>query len=112
MATKYQETFKQMLAQNKELFDEFQALHDRYALDSTGLQDEFNNVGGKVQNIIRLYEDRLCGRSEGSGYGSFSGNLAEKFQMEVRKHFPKIDYVGIKVKPATPSFSLKKITLN
>lgn len=111
MATKYQETFKQMLEQNKALFDEFGELHDRYALDSSGLQDQFNTLGGQVQNVIRQYEDRLCGRSEGSGYGAYSGNLAEKFQTEVRKHFPKIDYVGIKVKPADPAFSLKKISL-
>lgn len=110
--TKYQETFNQMLEQNKELFEKFAKLHDEYALSPQKLQSEFNALGAQIQNVIKTYEDRLCGHSEGSGYAAYSGQLAEKFQGLVRKKFPKIDYVGIKIKPAIqdqPAFTLKKL---
>lgn len=98
-----------MLDQNKPLFDKFKDIHDRYGLEEDKLQGEFNEVGGKVQLVIREWEDKLCGRSEGSGYASYSGNLAQKFQDEIRKTFPLIDNVGI-IKESP--FSLKKINLN
>lgn len=98
-----------MLTNNKDLFDEFKKIHDEYALNSDNLQTEFNKVGEKVQAVIRTWEDKLCGRSEGSGYASYSGNLAEKFQEEIRKYFPQIDSVGIIVKES-PAFNLKRIS--
>jgi len=106
-----------MIADNKALFDEFKAIHDRYGLEGEKIQKEFNVIGAKVQSIIRLWEDKLCGRSEGSGYASFTGGLAQKFQDEVRKAFPFIDSVGIiyeTVQPSVveePEFNLKKINL-
>ncbi len=113
--TKYKEYFNMMLEQNKELFDEFKQIHDRYGMDEDNLQEEFNKIGGKVLSIIRTWEDRLCGRSEGSGYASYSGGLAQKFQDEIRIRFPMIDSVGIiRETPAVveePVFSLKKINL-
>ena len=104
--TKYQEIFNKMLEQNKELFEQFSKLHDEYALNSEELQDRFNQLGAEVQGVIKTYEDRLCGHSEGSGYAAYSGQLAEKFQGLVRKKYPKIDFVGVKIKPA---FTLKKL---
>lgn len=115
--TKYKETVKQMLDQNKEIFAEFRKLHDEYALNSDELQEKYNTEGKKIMEIVRLYEDRLCGHAEGSGYAAYSGNLAEKFQQEVRKVFPKIDWIGIKVTktPSSPAsrqgFDIKKINL-
>ncbi len=116
--TKYKEYFDRMISSNKDLFDEFKQIHDRYGMEQEKLQDEFNRVGAKVQTIIRQWEDKLCGRSEGSGYASFTGSLAQKFQDEIRREFPFIDSVGIIVKstPAVaiaeePIFELKKINL-
>jgi len=114
--TKYQEYFKLMLENNKELFDKFKEIHDRYSLEKDSIQDEFNKIGSEVQAVIRAWEDKLCGRSEGSGYANYSGNLAQKFQDEVRRYFPFIDSVGIIVTKAPsndkePPFSLKKINL-
>lgn len=106
--TRFREVYDQMVADNKELFDEFQEIHDHYALDAATHQELFNEKGKEVMAIVRHYEDILCGKSEGTGYGAFSGKLAEKFQQEVRKHFPKIDHVGVKIKPG---FSIKKIDL-
>jgi hypothetical protein len=99
-----------MVSNHKAEFDAFRTLHDAYALNPDALQTEFNEKGAKIQKLIREYEDKLCGRSEGSGYGSYSGNLAEKFQEHIRKQFPQIDMIGVIVKKPA-SFSVKKISL-
>ncbi|MBX4206126.1 hypothetical protein KW795_02915 [Candidatus Microgenomates bacterium] len=123
--TKYKETVQKMLSENKQLFDEFKLIHDRYGLEGNPLQDEFNNLGKQVMKIIREYENKLCNRSEGNGYASFTGNLAQKFMDEIRHIFPLIDRVGLivikkessptlnipQLSPNKPGFSLKKITL-
>jgi len=112
--TKYKEYVDLMIKSNKALFDEFKSIHDRYGLEKERLQDEFNKIGSKIEITIREWEDKLCGRSEGSGYASYSGNLAQKFQDEIRKLFPLIDNIGIiqQTKVATKStFILKKINL-
>jgi len=111
--TRFKEVFNQMVEHNKAEFDAFRKLHDEYALNPDGLQEKYNEQGKKIQELVRKYEDILCGHSERSGYGSYSGNLAEKFQNEVRRNFPKIDYIGIKFtkSPSVPEFTLKKITL-
>jgi hypothetical protein len=106
LMTKYKEYFQKMLAQNQKEFEAFKKIHDLYALDPQKWQEKFNEEGKKIQYIIRKYEDMLCSRSEGSGYGVYSGKLAEKFQAEIKKEFPKIDSIGIIV------FKLKKISLS
>lgn len=106
--TKYQDYYQRMVDTNKEAFKSFETLHNNYALDPDRLQDEFNRAGEKIMKIIREWEGKLCMQSEKGGYGTFTSNLAEKFQSEVRKHFPEIDSIGIiKKKP----FSIKKIRL-
>lgn len=101
-----------MLEKNPELFEEFRAVHNRYTLDPEQHQEEFNNVGRRVQDVVRRYENILCGKSENTGYSQYSSSLAQKFQDEVRAHFPKIDFIGVKIGSATPQFNLKKIDLN
>lgn len=102
-----------MIKDNKEVFDEFQKIHDAYALNEAENQEQFNEKGKAVMNIVRKYEDILCKRSEVHGFGEYTSKLAEKFQNEVRKNFPKIDQVGIKrmvmkpvesAPPISPSF--------
>jgi hypothetical protein len=93
---KYKDVFNMMLEQNKEEFDQFKKLHDEFAANPDLMQEKYNSEGKKIMTIVKHYEDILCGHSEGSGYGSFSGNLAEKFQNEVRKKFPKFDHIGVK----------------
>lgn len=92
--TKYQQCFEDMLKQNKEIFDKFKDIHDKFASDPNTYKDEFNEIGRDVQDIIRRYENRLCGHSESSGYSKFTTNLADKFQQKVREAFPKIDAIG------------------
>lgn len=92
---KYQKYFEQMLALNKEAFDKFKVVHDNYSVAPQQFQQEFNEVGRDIQDIIREWEDKLCAHSEGSGYGKFSTSLSDKFWEEIRKAFPKIDAIGL-----------------
>ncbi len=108
--TKYREYFKKMLDENREIFDEFKNIHDRYGLDMNNLQEEFNEVGKRVFKVIREYENRLCNRSESNGYGSYTGSLAQKFMDEIRGLFPHIDRVGIIVKKSSPGVSIPKLS--
>ncbi len=105
MAAKYKEYFQLMLKNHKEEFDLFRDIHDRYSLNQHELQKEFNEVGSKIVRIVRNWEDKLCNRSEGSGYGKFSSALSEKFHEEVRREFPMFDSIGLAV------FEIKKINL-
>lgn len=99
-----------MLAENKEAFDKFTKIHFDYSMDEEKYQEEFNVEGEKILKIIHEWEDRLCKQSEKAGFGSYTGGLSEKFQAEVRSHFPRIDHIGIIV-TKSPTFSLKKISL-
>lgn len=111
-----------MLSQHKSEFDNFRPIHDAYMLNSSKHQEEFNERGKKIMDIVKDWEDKLCRRSEGNGYAAFTEKLAEKFMGEVRKEFPMIDRVGLvmkkmkpldsaRSKPATPAFALNKINL-
>ncbi|MDO8551737.1 MAG: hypothetical protein Q7S03_03620 [bacterium] len=117
--TKYREIFQEMLEQNKELFDSFRELHDQYALNPEKWKKEFNEKGEEILALMRRYENRLCKHSEGSGFGKFTGNLAEKFHEEVRNLFPQIDNIGLSTSArpsrdgsAKPDFEIKRILLN
>src|SRR5258706_4908512 len=109
--TKYKEYFNRMVAENKEAFDRFTKKHFEYSTDPDSHQDEFNKEGERIQKVIHEWEDRLCKNSEKAGFSSYTGNLAEKLQEEVRSHFPLIDHIGIIVKKDSPKikFTLKKL---
>jgi len=105
--TKYREYYEKMINNNKELFDKFQMVHDRYALDEEKWQEEYNKEGGKILDVIREYENKLCSQSEKGGYSHFTPKLSEKFRAEIKKHFSMIEHIGIKVEV----FEVKKIKL-
>ena len=125
--TKYKEYVKRMLEEETELFENFRKTHDAYLLNPKAMQEVLNSEGAKVMEVIRDYEDRLCRQSEKGGYASFTTNLAEKFNEEIKKYFPKIDHIGVVIKKTEPlpayqptppqivddidSFLLKKIEL-
>ena len=90
------------------------------------MQETLNIEGSRVMEMIKDYEDKLCRQSEVGGFGSYTTNLAEKFNEEIKKYFPKIDHIGLVVKKMEPlpsnqpapafaqaqdSFMLKKIEL-
>ena len=106
--TKYKEYFDRMVSENKEAFKKFTDAHFEYSTDEEKYQEKFNSEGEKILKIIHEWEDRLCKNSESAGFSNYTGNLAEKFQEEVRKHFPLIDHIGIIVK-SKPVFTLKKL---
>ncbi len=112
---RYKEYVKKMIEENKELFNEFRILHDKYSLNQGMYQAEFNGIGEKVKEVINEYENRVCANTERT-YSQYSANLAEKFHNEIRSIFPMIDFIGIKMssgsgsKPTSgDSFKLKKL---
>lgn len=113
--TKYKEYMQKMLEEHKKEFDSFAKLHLDYSLDEDKYQEEFNTEGEKILKIIHEWEDKLCKQSEKAGYSSYTGGLSEKFQTEVRSHFPLIDHIGIIPSKSSSTninkFSLKKISL-
>jgi len=117
--TKYKEYAQKMIEDNKELFDAFKPIHDQYSLDTKGMQQAYNEIGSRINDIIREYEDRLCRNTERGMYNKFSGGLSEKFRAEIKKIFPMIDHIGLvpqeSVAPSTTitemQFTIKKIQL-
>lgn len=110
---KYREYVQSMLEKYQDIFDRFQKIHDCFALDPKTYRNKFNREGKKVVDIIREYEDRLCATSEKGQFSKYSATLAQKFQEEVRRHFPKIDHVGVVTVSESPQIdmaSLKKIS--
>lgn len=94
--SKYQKFFEMMMEDRQEQFKRFKDIHDKYVNDPVKWQNEFNAEGKIIMDIIREWEKKLCSHSERGQYGIFSSGLADKFMTEVRKHFPKIDFIGVK----------------
>lgn len=108
MTAKFKKYYQKMIEENKEDFDNFTKIHFEYSTDNEKYQEIFNQEGKKIIEIIHEYENRLCANTERGKFNKYSTSLAEKFQNEVRKHYPLIDHIGIIVK----KFSLKKISLS
>lgn len=83
-----------MLETHSDLFKSFAAIHEKYTADPQQWQKEFNETGLEIMQVIRRYENMLCGKSEAGKYGKFSSKLSDKFWTLVRSKFPKIDFVG------------------
>lgn len=104
---RYKEYVKKMIDENKKLFAAFQKIHDKYCLNQSLHQEKYNIEGEKALEVVREYENRVCSNTERGMYNKFSANLADKFQKEVRKVFPMIDHVGLKIEK--PKFSINGI---
>lgn len=85
-----------MLEINESVFAEFKEIHDKYATDPKKYQEAFNEKGREILPILQRWENSLCAKSESGKYGKFSSTLADKFRAEVKVHFPKIDYIGMR----------------
>lgn len=96
MAAKYKEYYKEMVEKNRELFDFFKEVHDAYIEDEESYRAQFNAVGAQIVELARDFERRLCSHSEGGQYGKYAASLADKFWDEIRKTYPRIDFVGTK----------------
>jgi len=97
MATKYKQVFDEMVTKFEKEFDTFQELHDKYESNPQKWQDEFNKEGEKIMEIVRVYENRLCGHMENTQNATYSASLAEKFRGEIKKYLPKLDMIGVKI---------------
>ena len=95
LMTKSRQQVVDMLEVEGAHFKLFKEIHDKYMEDPKQWQEKFNEEGQKVMHIIKRWENNLCNKSESGKYGKFSSNLADKFWEEIRKVFPKIDYVGM-----------------
>ncbi len=95
MATKYLQIFQEMVSKYEKEFDEFQVLHDKYEAEPKKWQEEYNREGAKIMEIVRNYEDILCGRMEKTANSTYSANLAEKFRNEIKRYLPKLDMIGV-----------------
>lgn len=93
----YTKIFRQMLDENSEIFDKFKVLNDIYnkKYSQPDFKKEFDLTGEEVLNLIRKYENILCGRTEGSRNSKYSANLSEKFWVLIRLMFENIDQVGV-----------------
>ena len=94
---KYKAMVAKMVEENKELFDNFADIHREYAMNPREWQKLLNQYGAEVVEVIRQYERKLCANMATGKYGQFSSNLSEKFWAEVKKLFPKIDFVGVTI---------------
>lgn len=97
MATKYLQIFQEMVTKYEKEFDEFQILHDKYEADPKKWQEEYNREGGKIMDIVRHYEDILCGHMENTHNATYSARLAEKFRNEIKRYLPKLDMIGVTI---------------
>ena len=88
---KYKKQFQTMVIDNHLLFTDFKAIHDKLAAGDESVREEFEEKGQRVLRVVRRYDDRLCAKSENSGFAKFSENLSEKFWGEVRSYLPFID---------------------
>lgn len=93
----YQKIYKEMVGAHASEFEEFRKISDLYKQDQNKWQGEFDRIGKPLLRIIEEHENRLCGKMEGAGRGTYSANLAEKFRGEIKKNFPLIDFIGVKV---------------
>jgi hypothetical protein len=95
--SKYRDYFNQMFELHKEPFQTFMLLCQDYMADRATYSEEFNRQGKEIKAIVTEWEQKLCGRMERGKNSVYSANVADKFWDEVRKYFPCIDEVGIKV---------------
>jgi len=89
--------FNEMITKYEKEFDEFQVLHNKYMKDPEKWQDEFNKEGEKIMEIVRSFENKLCGHMENTANATYSASLAEKFRSEIKKYLPKLDMIGVKI---------------
>lgn len=93
----YKDLIDQMYEKYEPELKRFEAIHKRYELNQKGKQVSFNAAGAKIIEIMRDYEKKLCGKSERSGMGVYSSRLAEAYWKEIKKRFPLIDFVGVRI---------------
>ena len=88
---KFKKQVETMLAENKDLFAEYEKLEESYARSPAKYKEELGEMRRKLLRIMRKHEDRLCARTENTKYANYSENLAMLFWQEVRVLFPNVE---------------------
>lgn len=96
--TKYREYYEKMVAENRQLFDEFLKINDLFRQDKIANAEQFHLVGQKMVDKIRDFDRRLCSAMGRGVFSTYSQKLSEKFWDLARKDFDQIDMVGVKIK--------------
>ena len=96
--TKYREYYEKMVAENRQLFDDFLKVNDLFRANPELHAEKFHQVGLKVVDRIRDYDRRLCSAMGRGVYSTYSQKLSEKFWDLARQDFDQIDMVGVRVK--------------
>lgn len=96
-SAKYKRIFNSIWEKNKDLFQEFFIINNDYSDPGKrkDLEDNFQEVGKKVKDLLLEGEQDLCRQMEKSTHRTYSSNLADKYWNEVRKYFKYIDLVGV-----------------
>jgi hypothetical protein len=94
---KYKDYYKQMIDQNKTLFDDFYKIHQQFKENKDQFRDIFNQDGQKVVDVIRDWDRRLCSAMGRGKFSVYSQQVSEKFWNLARQDFELIDLVGVKV---------------
>lgn len=96
-APKFRQVLKDTYALHQDIFDALRPVHDEYSKNRRQLQEEFNRLGEPVMVVLKEAEQRLCRQTESGGYGQYSSKLADKFWAEVKKDWPFIEWIGVKI---------------
>ena len=96
--TKYNEYYQRMVAENRQLFDDFLKIQDSFRVNPEANTAKFHEVGQKVVDKIRDFDRRLCSAMGRGVFSTYSQKLSEKFWDLARKDFDQIDMVGVKIK--------------
>lgn len=94
---KYTQMYNQMVKEHQQMFDEFRQIHDLFKQDRAKYSQEFNEKGKPVMEVLRDYEQRLCGSMERGKFALFSDKVAAKFWERVKKDFSHIELVGVEI---------------
>lgn len=96
MPVKYKQYFTQMSEENQELFNQFDEIHAGYKADRKAWSKKFHEVGGKVVEIMKDWERKLCSGMERGANAVYSAKLADKYWDEIKKRYSHIELVGVK----------------
>jgi len=96
--TKYREYYEKMVAENRQLFDNFLEINASFKQDPKNSAAKFHQVGQQVVDKIRDYDRRLCSAMGRGVFSTYSQKLSEKFWDLARQDFDQIDMVGVKIK--------------
>lgn len=97
---KFKKIFENLWKENEDIFQKFFLLNNDYGQTEKRkkIENEFQEIGSQVKEILQRGEDELCRQMEKSQHRFYSSNLADKYWDEVRKYFKYIDLVGVNVK--------------